>query len=521
MLATEPLEKPAPAGPMPSLTASFSNSYARLPERFFARLVPTPVARPRLIKFNDALASELGIDTRGVGPDGLAATFAGNQTPPGAEPIAMVYAGHQFGNFVPQLGDGRAILLGEVLDRDGRRCDIQLKGAGRTPFSRRGDGRAALGPVLREYLVSEAMHALGIPTTRALAAVSTGEPVYRDQELPGAVFTRVASSHVRVGTFQYFAARGDVEAVKRLADYVIDRHDPGAADVERPYLALLQAVVERQASLVARWMNVGFIHGVMNTDNTALSGETIDFGPCAFMDAYDPATVFSAIDELGRYAYGNQPAIAQWNLARFAETLLPILDQSPERAVELASEAVSGFAASLQAHWADGMGEKLGIASVEDGDLDLVRAWLAAMHENGVDFTLTFRQLCDAAGDEKADARVRGSFAAPAAYDAWAARWRSRLTRESRRPRERAEAMRRVNPAFIPRNHRVEQALDAAVEREDFSPFDVLLTVLSRPYEDQEAFAPSGNPAWSRGARPPDVLRDLRRPVAWDAFGNK
>ena len=316
MLATDPVEKPPAVERMPSLTASFSNSYGRLPERFFARLVPTPVARPRLIKFNDALASELGIDTRGVGPDGLASTFAGNHMPPGAEPIAMAYAGHQFGNFVPRLGDGRAILLGEVLDRDGRRRDIQLKGAGRTPFSRRGDGRAALGPVLREYLVSEAMHALGIPTTRALAAVSTGEPVYRDQELPGAVFTRVASSHVRVGTFQYFAARGDVEAVKRLADYVIDRHDPGAADAERPYLGLLQAVVERQAQLVARWMNVGFIHGVMNTDNTALSGETIDFGPCAFMDAYDPATVFSAIDEFGRYAYGNQPAIAQWNLAR-------------------------------------------------------------------------------------------------------------------------------------------------------------------------------------------------------------
>jgi uncharacterized protein YdiU (UPF0061 family) len=494
MLATDPVEKPPAVERMPSLTASFSNSYAHLPERFFARLVPTPVARPRLIKFNDALASELGIDTRGAGPDRLAATFAGNQTPPGAEPIAMAYAGHQYGNFVPRLGDGRAILLGEVLDRDGRRRDIQLKGAGRTPFSRRGDGRAALGPVLREYLLSEAMHALGIPTTRALAAVSTGESVYRDRELPGAVFTRVASSHVRVGTFQYFAARGDVEGVKRLADYVIDRHDPGAADAERPYLALLQTVVERQARLVARWMNVGFIHGVMNTDNTALSGETIDFGPCAFMDAYDPATVFSAIDEFGRYAYGNQPAIAQWNLARFAETLLPILDRESERAVELASEAVSVFAERFQAHWTAGMGEKLGISSVEDGDLDLIRAWLAAMHENGADFTLTFRQLCDAAADETADARVRSLFANPAAYDAWAGRWRSRLARERRRPRERAEAMRRVNPAFIPRNHRVERALDAAVEHEDFSLFEELLAVLSRPYEDQEAFADYATP---------------------------
>src|SRR5271154_5032902 len=323
MLATDPVETPPAVERMPSLT--FSNSYARLPERFFARLVPTPVARPRLIKFNDALAAELGIDTSGLGPDALAAIFAGNETPRGAEPIAMAYAGHQFGHFVPRLGDGRAILLGEVLDRNGKRRDIQLKGAGPTPFSRRGDGRAALGPVLREYLVSEAMHALGIPTTRALAAVATGEPVYRNRELPGAVLTRVASSHIRVGTFQYFAARGDQEAVERLSAYIIDRHFPEARDSERPSLTLLQIVVERQAWLVARWMHVGFIHGVMNTDNTALSGETIDFGPCAFIDSYDPTTAFSAIDELGRYAYGNQPTIAQWNLARFAETLLPLL----------------------------------------------------------------------------------------------------------------------------------------------------------------------------------------------------
>jgi uncharacterized protein YdiU (UPF0061 family) len=292
------------AGPI----AVFSNSYSCLPEHFYARLSPTPVAKPRLIIFNESLASELGVDTRGLEPEELAAVFAGNVIPPGAEPIAMAYAGHQFGNFVPQLGDGRAILLGEVVDRNGERRDIQLKGAGRTPFSRRGDGRAALGPVLREYLVSEAMH--------ALAVVSTGEPVYRDRQLPGAVLTRVASSHIRVGTFQYFAARGDMEAVKRLSGYVIDRHFPEARASERPPLALLQIVVERQASLVARWMHVGFIHGVMNTDNTALSGETIDFGPCAFIDSYDPATTFSAIDEFGRYAYANQPTIAKWNLAR-------------------------------------------------------------------------------------------------------------------------------------------------------------------------------------------------------------
>jgi serine/tyrosine/threonine adenylyltransferase len=297
---------------------------------------------------NESLASELGIDTRGFGPDELAAIFAGNFIPPGPEPIAMAYAGHQFGNFVPQLGDGRAILLGEVVVRKGERRDVQLKGAGRTPSSRRGDGRASLGPVLREYLASEAMHALGIPTTRALAAVSTGEPVYRDRQLPGAVLTRVASSHIRIGTFQYFSARGDREAVERLSAYVIDRHFPEARDSESPSLALLKTVVERQASLVARWMHVGFIHGVMNTDNMAVSGETIDFGPCAFMDSYDPKTVFSAIDEMGRYAYGNQPTIAQWNLARFAETLLPLLDPRPERAVELANEAIGAFASRYQ-----------------------------------------------------------------------------------------------------------------------------------------------------------------------------
>ena len=392
MSPTSSMEKPAAVERTAGPIAVFSNSYARLPEHFFARLAPTPVPKPHLIKFNGSLASELGINARGLEPDELAGVFAGNVIPQGAEPIAMAYAGHQFGSFVPQLGDGRAILLGEVLDRKGERRDVQLKGAGRTPFSRRGDGRAALGPVLREYLVSEAMHALGIPTTRALAAVLTGEPVYRERQLPGAVLTRVASSHIRVGTFQYFAARGDLEAVERLSDYVIDRHFPDARDAERPRLALIQAVVERQALLIARWMHVGFIHGVMNTDNTALSGETIDFGPCAFMDSYDPATAFSAIDELGRYAYANQPNIAQWNLARFAETLLPLMDPNPERAVELASEAISAFLPRYQEHWLAGMREKLGISGHEDSDLDLVRDLLRAMHENAADFTLTFRR---------------------------------------------------------------------------------------------------------------------------------
>jgi serine/tyrosine/threonine adenylyltransferase len=494
MFPTEALEKAPAAGRTSGSIGSFSNTYARLPEHFFARLAPTPVARPHLIKFNDPLASELGLDLRDAGRDALAAIFSGNVTPPGAEPVAMAYAGHQFGNFVPQLGDGRAILLGEMRDRNGGRRDIQLKGAGRTPYSRGGDGRAALGPVLREYLISEAMHALGIATTRALAAVATGQSVQRDRPLPGAVLTRVAASHVRVGTFQYFAARGDLEAIKRLADYVIDRCDPDAGQAEKPYLALLKGVVERQAVLIARWMNVGFIHGVMNTDNTALSGETIDFGPCAFMDSYDPATVYSAIDEFGRYAYGNQPGVAQWNLARFAEALLPILDPDGERAVELASEAVSAFSERFQAHWIAGMRRKIGISHERDDDFELVRALLRAMHENRADFTLTFRRLCAAAVDERVDAGVRGLFANPQAYDAWAARWRSRLALEALDPRARTLAMRSANPAFIPRNHRVEQALDAAVEREDFAPFDDLLNVLSRPYEDQEAFAAYGDP---------------------------
>jgi serine/tyrosine/threonine adenylyltransferase len=490
MPLSESIEKPMIAE---SPIAVFSNTYARLPERFFARLSPTPVAKPHLIKFNEPLALELGIDTEGLKPDELAAVFAGNVIPLGAEPIAMAYAAHQFGNFVPQLGDGRAILLGEVLDRDGKRRDIQLKGSGPTPFSRRGDGRAALGPVLREYLVSEAMHALGIPTTRALAAVLTGERVFRDRPLPGAVLTRVASSHIRIGTFQYFAARGDVEAVERLSGYVVDRHFPEARDSESPPLALLRSVVERQALLVARWMHVGFIHGVMNTDNTALSGETIDFGPCAFLDSYDPAKSFSAIDELGRYAYGNQPKIAQWNLARFAETLLPLLDPDADRAIELANEAISAFTPRFQECWLAGIRNKLGLSSSEDGDLDLANTLLRAMHEGGADFTLTFRRLCDAAADEKADANVRILFANPAAYDGWAATWRSRLAAETLESSARAQMMRTTNPAFIPRNHRVERALNAAIEYGDFSPFAEMLTVLSRPYEDQPAFADYAN----------------------------
>jgi len=462
--------------------------YARLPEHFFARLDPTPVAKPRLIEFNRALATELGLELGGLDEAALAGVFAGNSLLPGGEPIAMAYAGHQFGQFVPQLGDGRAILLGEVRDRNGVRRDIQLKGSGRTPFSRSGDGRAAVGPVLREYLVSEAMHALGIPSTRALAAVATGEFVFREGRVPGAILTRVAASHVRVGTFQYFAARGDPDAVRRLADFVIDRHYPEVEREAQPYLALLRAVTLRQARLIASWMHVGFIHGVMNTDNMAVSGETIDFGPCAFMDAYDPATVFSSIDGQGRYAYANQPHAAQWNLARFAETLLTKIDPVPERAVELASEAIATFGTRFDAFWLAGTRRKLGLAGAEDGDLDLATALLDAMHRNQADFTLTFRALCDAAEDAQADAGLRALFANPAAFDAWAKTWRLRLARDPQEPDARAAAMRRANHAFIPRNHRLEQLINAAVERDDFSPFAEMLGVLSRPFEEQKGF---------------------------------
>jgi serine/tyrosine/threonine adenylyltransferase len=463
-------------------------SYADLPERFFARVDPMPVAKPQLLRFNHALGAELGLGFGGLDAEALAGLFSGNVMPQGAEPIAMAYAGHQFGHFVPQLGDGRAVLLGEALDGAGVRRDIQLKGSGRTRFSRDGDGRAALGPVLREYLVSEAMHALGIPATRALAAVATGETVFREGPLPGAILTRVAASFVRVGTFQYFAARDDVDAVRRLADYVIDRHFPEAKAEQQPYLALLRSVIGAQASLIARWMHVGFIHGVMNTDNMAVSGETIDFGPCAFMDAYDPGAVFSSIDRQGRYAYGNQPHAALWNLARFAETLLPIIDASADRAVELASEALATFATRFSDLSLAGVRRKLGLSVCEDGDAALAEELLDAMHRNQADFTLTFRGLCGAAEAEAGDAGVRSLFVNPGEYDAWASRWRARLTRETSEPQVRAEAMRQVNPAFIPRNHRIEQAIVAAVEHGDFEPFATLSAVLSQPYRPQERF---------------------------------
>jgi uncharacterized protein YdiU (UPF0061 family) len=405
----------------------------------------------------------------------------------------MAYAGHQFGHFVPQLGDGRAILLGEVIDKDGVRRDIQLKGSGPTPFSRRGDGRAALGPVLREYVVSEAMFALGIPTTRSLAAVVTGESVVRETALPGAVLTRVAASHIRVGTFQYFAARGDTEAVRRLADHVIARHYPQLAGTEQPYHALLSAVTARQAELVARWLLVGFIHGVMNTDNTSISGETIDYGPCAFMDHFDPAQVFSSIDEFGRYAYANQPRIALWNLTRFAECLLPLFSDDQPKAVAEAQEVLGNYAETFNAAYKAGLRAKLGLFTERSDDQALAQALLDTMAAGKSDFTLTFRKLCDAAG-ENADDGVRGLFAEPEAYDEWARHWRQRLAEEPSPAAERQAAMRAVNPAFIPRNHRVEAVIQAAVANDDYAPFEELLTVLSKPYSDQPAFADYANP---------------------------
>jgi uncharacterized protein YdiU (UPF0061 family) len=466
----------------------FANTFARLPEHFYARVNPTSVAAPRLVKLNDELARDLGLDADSLRSENGVAVLAGNPVAEGSEPMAQAYAGHQFGSFVPQLGDGRANLLGEVVGRDGVRYDIQLKGSGRTPFSRGGDGRAAIGPVLREYIVSEAMAALGVPTTRALAAVATGERVLRDGALPGAVLTRVAASHLRVGTFQYFAARGDAESVRVLADYAIARHYPQAPLAGQPYRALLEGVIARQAHLVAQWMLVGFVHGVMNTDNTSISGETIDYGPCAFMEAYDPATVFSSIDHGGRYAYGNQPNIARWNLARLAEALLSVLIEeagSETTAVTAANEALSAFEPQFRAARMAGLRRKLGLFVEREEDAALAEDLLQRMAANRADFTLTFRRLCDAAASREGDEGVRALFTDPGAYDGWAAQWRDRLKEEQADSQELAAAMRRVNPEVIPRNHLVEAALNAATWRQDFLPFEELLDAVTHPYEQR------------------------------------
>jgi uncharacterized protein YdiU (UPF0061 family) len=471
----------------------FQHSYCALPSRFYASAAPATVADPQLVVFNKPLAEDLGLE-----PDVLereaAAMLSGNQLPEDASPIAMAYAGHQFGSFVPRLGDGRAILLGELKGRDGVLRDLQLKGAGLTAFSRNGDGRAALGPMLREYLISEAMHALGIPTTRSLAVVSTGERVFRQGALPGAVLTRVAASHIRVGTFQYFAARGDLDAIRALLDYVIARHYPEAREADVPALAVLKAVTQRQVALIADWMAVGFIHGVMNTDNMAISGETIDYGPCAFMDQYDPATVFSSIDHSGRYAYANQAAIAQWNLARFAETLLLLIDPEPEKAISLATQVVQPFIAQLDSCILERMRRKIGLASARQGDADLIKRLLAAMQHSQADFTLTFRGLALAAESPGEHAALRELFAASSDIDGWLRDWHERLMRDPQSVAERVARMRAVNPAFIPRNHRVEAALNAASEGGNYTLFRELLGILQRPYDDQPQVAAYGQP---------------------------
>ncbi|MEH7356436.1 YdiU family protein [Neobacillus drentensis] len=453
---------------------NFDNSYERLPKSFFTSHNPTSVLAPKLIILNEPLAESLGLNVEEMQSEDGVAVFAGNRIPEGASPLAQAYAGHQFGHFT-MLGDGRAVLLGEQITPSGERVDIQLKGPGRTPYSRGGDGRAALGPMLREYIISEAMHALGIPTTRSLAVVATGEAVIRETALPGAILTRVAASHLRVGTFQYVAKWGSVEELQILADYTIKRHYPDIEADENRYLSLLQEVIKRQAALIAKWQLVGFIHGVMNTDNMTISGETIDYGPCAFMDAYDPATVFSSIDRQGRYAYDNQPYMAGWNLARFAETLLPLLHDKQEQAVELAQDAISNFSKLYQANWLEGMRAKLGIFNEEIEDESLINDLLTLMEKNQADYTNTFRALTY---DKREEIDL---FGIPE-FSQWYELWQARLSRQEESKASVQQLMRNSNPAVIPRNHRVEEALEAAVEQGDYSVMERLLNVLSKPY---------------------------------------
>jgi uncharacterized protein YdiU (UPF0061 family) len=472
---------------------NLDNSYAHLPESFFTRVKPTPVRRPKLIILNYALATTLGLDVQALQKNDGIAVFAGNQIPSGAVPLAQAYAAHQFGHFT-MLGDGRAILLGEQITPKGERVDIQLKGSGKTPYSRGGDGRAALGPMLREYIISEAMHGLLIPTTRSLAVVTTGESVIRETEQTGAILTRVSTSHLRIGTFQYVSKWGTLEELRILADYTLERHFPGGDSYENQYLFLLQEVIKRQAVLISKWQLVGFIHGVMNTDNMALSGETIDYGPCAFMDTYDPETVFSSIDTQGRYSFGNQPQIAAWNLARFAETLLPLLHADPTQAVKLAQGAISDFTELYHSNWLTGMREKLGIFNEEIQDKSLIEELLSIMQKYSADYTNTFLKLTF---DNKADMVMFGT----SEFEKWHELWQARLDRQQESKADSHQLMRRRNPALIPRNHRVEEALEAAVGKGDYSVMQRLIDVISSPYahtQDQDDYsglpAPSSSP---------------------------
>ncbi len=458
---------------MTKIRWNFDNSYARLPGFFFSKGTPNAVQNPELILFNHTLANELGLSEEGLQSEEGVAVFAGNAIPEGAEPLAQAYAGHQFGHFT-MLGDGRAILLGEQITPEGKRVDIQLKGSGRTPYSRGGDGRAALGPMIREFIISEAMHALGIPTTRSLAVVSTGEAVRRETLLPGAILTRIADSHLRVGTFQYAAKFGEVDDLRALADYAIKRHYPEIEEADNRYLAFLRGVMERQASLIAKWQLVGFVHGVMNTDNMTISGETIDYGPCAFMDTYDPATVFSSIDHQGRYAYGNQPYIAVWNLARLAESLLPLIHEQQEEAIKLAEGVLAEFSNLFEGHWFAGLGAKLGIYNVEEQDRGLVDELLKMMHEHKVDYINTFRALTI---QKIEDISLWGT----KEFERWYNQWQERLDRQEQSKEEAYKLMKKSNPAVIPRNHRVEEAIEAALAG-DYHVLDKLLLVLAEPY---------------------------------------
>jgi len=470
----------------------FDNSYARDLKGFYVPWQGAKVPAPRLLRLNRPLAEELGLDPDALDSEAGAAILAGAASPDGAEPLAMAYAGHQFGGFSPQLGDGRAVLVGEVIDRYGKRRDIHLKGSGRTPFSRGGDGKAVLGPVLREFLIGEAMHALGIPTTRALAAVTTGERILREGRQPGAVLARVASSHLRVGTFQFFAARGESDKVRQLADYAIARHHPDLAGTDGRYLDLLRRVRDAQAVLVARWLLVGFVHGVMNTDNMAISGETIDYGPCAFIDGYDSKAVFSSIDQYGRYAYSNQPAIAQWNLARFAETLLDLIDDDTETAIRHATNVINAFPAIHQDAWLQGMRAKLGLTTEQPGDEALANDLLALMEREGTDFTLSFRRLSDAVRGDAGP--MRDLFTDRPALDDWLERHARRRNEEDVAAEARATAMDAVNPIYIPRNHKVEEALEAALTG-DITPFDRLLKVISAPFAEEDGLDDYAKPA--------------------------
>ncbi len=474
----------------------FDNTFAELPEAFYTRQAPVPVPKPELIRLNRPLAAHLGLDPDALVEPEAIEILAGNQVAQSSRPLAMVYAGHQFGVWVPRLGDGRAILLGERVDRDGRRRDVQLKGAGLTPYSRMADGRAVVGPVVREYLGSEAMAALGIPTTRALAALRTGQSVFRDSVKPGAILVRVAQSHVRVGTFEYFYSRGDRAALRTLADHVIARHYPHVADAENRYAALLEAVCERTAALIADWLLVGFIHGVMNTDNISLAGETIDYGPFGYLDTYHPATAYSSVDVYGRYAFNEQPRIGHWNLAQFAQTLLPLLADDEEAAIERARAALDAYAPAFEARYHAGLQRKIGLVAAQQGDTEFAFDLLQRMARGQADFTLTFRRLADVDFTEEGSmAPLRALFDDPAVIDEWLARWQERLAAEPRSAGERREAMRAVNPAYILRNHLAQRAVDAAERDGDFGVMEELLTVLASPFDD--------HPGMEHYARPP------------------